>query len=614
MTAPRLASPRRPLARWGLPGAAIVGAGLALIATIAKAIIVGLTGGDIAFLMLVAALAVSARLAGPAAGATTVVVGAALDAITFLAPIGSVAVDDPAVVVRVILFIPTGLFIAFLVGQLGDAERRAQDAAARWNTLLDRSPDATLLTRLRDGTIVYASDRWAELGWPRDRLLGQPIARLLPGQAASLTADEAGEPLIITLDTPDGRDVPVELVVAEVDLDADGPGLLVSARDASERMATQNRLLRLAKAERSRASELAAVIASIDDPVAVIDGDGSVVLANDALGDLSGGPVRDLGEVRRVLGLPADASLDAQDGAVREVRLESSGRWLEVRALPIADDGDDESRLVIARDVTKDREAQVAREAFIGVLSHELRTPITTILGLSTLLNRSTSTLNDEQRKDVVADVAAEAERLHHLVEDLLVLSRAERSELRLDPEPVLLRHALDRVVEADRRRFPHIRFVVTAPPGLPPVAGDRTFVDQVLRNLVGNAAKYSPLSPSTVEVLVEREGDELSVRVLDEGPGFDPADSERLFELFFRSDRTAKQRAGAGIGLYVTRSLVRVMGGRVWARLRDEGGSEFGFALPIITVSDGETRRGGDGDVLRDEQVEHAGSGAEPH
>lgn len=594
MTAPVFQTRQRWNARAGSwLGDAGLGVGLALLATAGKAAITQLSGGDIAYLLLFGVIAVGARLRGALVGAVAAVVGAIVDVVLFQVPTGSLEISDPSALVRLLLFLPTGLFVSAVVGQVGAAERRAHDAAQRMNALLDKSPDATLLTRAGDGVIVYASDRWADLGWSRESLIGQPISRLLPAEAASLTADEAGEPLLVTLATPDGRELPVELLLASVDLDADGPGLLVSARDVSERMATQNRLLRLAKDERSRASELGAVIASIDDAVAVVDAAGVVTIANDAFGELAGGPVQTRDDVLRVLGLPATTTLGGPEATTREVRADRE-RWLEVRTLPVTGnpESDQGTQLIIVRDVTSERQAQAAREAFIGVLSHELRTPITTILGLSTVLNRRQATLDDDQRRDMIADVASEAERLHYLVEDLLVLSRAERSELRADPEPVLLRHAIDRVVEADRRRFPHVEFVVNAPPGLPPVAGDRTFVEQVLRNLVGNAAKYSPLTPSTVQVAVERAPDELIVRVLDEGPGFDAGDEERLFELFFRSERTAKQRAGAGIGLYVTRSLVTVMGGRVWARLRPEGGSEFGFALPILSAAEAENPR----------------------
>ena len=74
---------------------------------------------------------------------------------------------------------------------------------------------------------------------------------------------------------------------------------------------------------------------------------------------------------------------------------------------------------------------------------------------------------------------------------------------------------------------------------------------------------------------------------VRDEGPGFEPGDEERLFDIFVRSERTARMRAGSGIGLYVSKTLVEAMRGRIWARLRPEGGAEFGFVLPIVEMGD---------------------------
>jgi two-component system sensor histidine kinase KdpD len=113
----------------------------------------------------------------------------------------------------------------------------------------------------------------------------------------------------------------------------------------------------------------------------------------------------------------------------------------------------------------------------------------------------------------------------------------------------------------------------------LPAVAGDATYVEQVVRNLLSNAAKYSPPG-APVEVRLEDADDEVVVRVLDHGRGFRTAESEDLFELFYRSPATAAQASGAGIGLFVCRRLITAMGGRIWARPRPGGGAEFGFAL----------------------------------
>jgi signal transduction histidine kinase len=112
----------------------------------------------------------------------------------------------------------------------------------------------------------------------------------------------------------------------------------------------------------------------------------------------------------------------------------------------------------------------------------------------------------------------------------------------------------------------------------------DPTYLEQIVRNLLTNAAKYGG-SGAAIEITVELDeaSDEVVVRVLDDGPGIEPTEAERLFELFYRSPTTAKATAGAGIGLFVCARLVRAMGGRIWASARPNGGAEFGFALRVM-------------------------------
>jgi signal transduction histidine kinase len=133
--------------------------------------------------------------------------------------------------------------------------------------------------------------------------------------------------------------------------------------------------------------------------------------------------------------------------------------------------------------------------------------------------------------------------------------------------------------VDSERPRWPDIRFSVKVPPGIPTVIADETYVEQVIRNLLSNAAKYAGAT-AHVETIVEATGDEVLVRVLDDGPGFPAEDGARLFDLFFRSPSTASKASGAGIGLFVCARLVKAMDGRIWAVPRDGGGAEFGFAL----------------------------------
>ena len=228
-------------------------------------------------------------------------------------------------------------------------------------------------------------------------------------------------------------------------------------------------------------------------------------------------------------------------------------------------------------DITDRREADSFRDAFVGILSHELRTPITSIYAASTLLGRPG--LDDQTRAELVADVSEEAERLRHLVEDLLVLAKSERGAIQVQLEPVLLQHLMPRVCEEEQRRWPDLKIVVSVNRPVPVARAEEAFVEQIVHNLLGNAAKYGP-PDGAIDVIVDAPDGWPRVRVLDRGPGVDPAEADQLFNLFYRSGRTS-QVAGSGIGLFVAQRLVESIGGTIWARPRDDGpGAEFGFRL----------------------------------
>jgi K+-sensing histidine kinase KdpD len=230
------------------------------------------------------------------------------------------------------------------------------------------------------------------------------------------------------------------------------------------------------------------------------------------------------------------------------------------------------------RDVTAARQSQAIRDTFIGVLSHELRTPVTTIYAGAKVLARPE--VDDAVRREIFDDIQAEAERLHRLIEDVIALTRFEEGSVDVGHEPVLLQRILPTVARSEQGRWPGTVVRLDLPADLPPVAADPTYVEQVVRNLLSNAAKYG--SPeSEIEVRAESvPGGEVVVRILDEGPGFPNDEADRLFELFYRSPTTSGTAGGAGIGLFVCARLIAAMDGRIWAVPRSSGGAEFGFAL----------------------------------
>lgn len=570
---------RADLAR--IPGSAVaIGLSLTGAAVALKALIDGVTGGDIAYLALFAILPVAVLLGGFRAGAVVVLAGVVVDAIAFHSPVETVLLSQPALLVRSILFIPVSLWIAWLVASLVDARRAAALSAGRSEQLLDGLPDVAVVVDPVTWRIEYANQATLALlglaGWEPE---GQDLEEVLPGLRDAMAV--GGEPLNLGLRTREEDDIPVEVQVRSVQLPSGEGRLLVSAHDLRPRIEAEVRLVRIARAERAQAQALNAIIASMDDGVGLIAGDGRMTMANEALVRIAGGPVTTVTELAAALG-------DDLGGGM--IQLQDPARWFELTTHDLGAEAAG-SRLIVVRDITRERESAEARDAFLGVLSHELRTPVTTILGTAHLLRRPRDG-GIAPANEMVGDIAAEAERLNHLIEDLLVLSRAQAGAVVFEAEPVLVQHAIREVVATESTRHPQVEFVVDIEGTLPPINGDRTYVVQVLRNLIGNAAKYGPMTATQVQVGAGATADEVVVRILDEGPGFDPDDAEHLFEIFYRAARTARARSGSGIGLYVTRTLVEAMGGRVWARLRETGGSEFGFALPIAAAdeSDGQS------------------------
>ena len=261
--------------------------------------------------------------------------------------------------------------------------------------------------------------------------------------------------------------------------------------------------------------------------------------------------------------LRSDRALARKDAAERRQALQAAA----------------EAQQEVDRVVSQERRANELRDAFNSIVSHELRTPITSIYGGAKLLASRDRDLDEGTRRELIDDLEAEADRLYRLVEDLLVLARSERGTVERTAEPILLSRMVARVVRSEHERWPESKFAVIAAGSESTARGDETYVEQVIRNLVSNAAKYSPAG-SVVQVIVDETAEGVRLRVLDDGGGIDAAEAPRLFDLYYRSPQTARKVSGAGIGLYVCRVLIEAMSGRIWGLPRPDGGAEFGFIL----------------------------------
>lgn len=228
--------------------------------------------------------------------------------------------------------------------------------------------------------------------------------------------------------------------------------------------------------------------------------------------------------------------------------------------------------------------SNMVKDEFLGLVSHELRTPVTTIFGNAHLLRSRAGLLATEEMDSMLTDIADESNRLLSIIENLLLLTRLG-SGTPPDQEPQLVAHVTRNAVDAYRKHHPERSISLEVEPGQMVVEADRGHLEMLLDNLLTNATKYSPAS-TEIEVVVSSDAQEACVTVLDRGIGIGDADPGQLFTAFYRTEAAKMRSAGLGIGLAVCQRIVDSLGGRIWARPREGGGTEAGFALPLAVVS----------------------------
>ena len=225
------------------------------------------------------------------------------------------------------------------------------------------------------------------------------------------------------------------------------------------------------------------------------------------------------------------------------------------------------------------RKALAAKDDFLGMVSHEMRTPLTAVIGIASLLDTPTVTITEPERAELVTEMRMSSERLAATIENMLTLARVEAGR-KLEFAAVSLSTIIDEQVALHNKNHPGRRIRTREVEHTPNAMGSADYLRHVVANLLENAAKYSP-EDTPIEIELRREGDEIIVRVLDRGVGLTEDEVGHVFEAFYRSPRIASGSSGMGIGLSVCKRLIEEQGGHVWALPRPEGGSEFGFSLP---------------------------------
>jgi PAS domain S-box-containing protein len=346
-------------------------------------------------------------------------------------------------------------------------------------------------------------------------------------------------------------------------------------------VAVDNARLYRAAEERARA---AIVVEHVADGVLLVDQSGIIRLWNPAAEQITGlAAAETLGRstVDVFSGWETIADL-AMRGEPRPQTqpVEINGRelWLSITAVAF------EGGTVFAfRDLTAERAVEKLKSDFVSTVSHELRTPLAAIYGAALTLRREDVRLGEPQRSGLLEVIASESDRLARIVNDILWASRLESGTMQTTIEKCDGLEIARSIVDAARHYIPpNIQLTIKTPKKAPLVAADPDKARQVLTNLVDNAVKYSP-DGGKVRVEVSIEGAHLRYAVRDEGLGVPPAEHRRIFEKFYRLDPDLTRGVGGtGLGLYISRELLKRMGGRIWVEASGSGGSTFVAELPI--------------------------------
>lgn len=343
---------------------------------------------------------------------------------------------------------------------------------------------------------------------------------------------------------------------------------------------------------------LEALVQSLHDGLILSDWKGTVIYANRRVTELADLPAEELSVARvdrvlaRILGKavesenrseslkniasgknPARAELSlVEAGRVTHLRLETF-HVTDSRGLPIG-------RGLILHDVTADRELDHMKSSLVSTVSHELRTPLAAIKGYASTLLAEDVEWDSSSQKEFLTIISDETDRLTDLVNNLLDLSRIEAGSLRLSREECNLEEIIQRAAkQADLK--PENRFEVQVEAGLPPLLADAPRLETILRNLIENSVKYGG-AQAHIQVEVAQQDSSLVFHVRDDGPGIPPEERLRVFDSFYRVDKSlARVASGAGLGLAICQGLVHAHGGEIWVDLQTLGTS-IAFSIPL--------------------------------
>ncbi len=492
------------------------------------------------------------------------------------------------------------LFRIFAVRAAAELERRQADEALRevavkYRIVADNTYDWEFWTD-PDGRFIYTSPSCQRLtGHPPadfisdpglvDRLVHPDDRTLFAGHNHAMRSDSTMGEMEFRIVHPDGGIRWIHHVCQPV-FDDDGTflGRRGSNRDITGRKETEDAL-------KAQFEQISTIFDSLNAIVCVADMENDTLLYLNHYGvslfgqDWQGKTCSDVLRPGRQGGRTfCPTNRLVQDGepqppCVWEFQNSVTGRWYQCTDRAIRWPDGRLVRLEIAVDISERREMEGMKDEMISAVSHEMRTPLTAMLGFTEFMLENE--VDADQRRAFLTTIHKESARLNELISNFLDLQQIKARQTTYRFRPVALPHLLRDAAALFAADYDRHRITVDCPFDLPPIQGDEKRLHQVLANLISNAVKYSPQG-SHVALGARREGELVILWVKDEGMGIPLELQERIFDRFYRLDNTDRRLVGgAGLGLALVREIVSAHGGRVWVESTPGKGSTFYVSLP---------------------------------
>ncbi|NQT74048.1 MAG: PAS domain S-box protein [Chloroflexi bacterium] len=425
-----------------------------------------------------------------------------------------------------------------------------------------------------------------------DYIIGAEQAEAMSNMYASALEGSGGQGLTkLEMIHKNGSRVFVEASVSPIKKGDEIEGLIVIVRNITERKRAEDELI-------ERESLNFALFQNGPIPTVIVDRDGRVVKSNlakrfsgDELPDLGAVMFKDYwGELGKSMYIELMQSIES--GEAKDFMERQLGeRYISLTIAPFYN-----GAMIMSKDITEQKKAEAEasrtkaleeldrwRTQLLGIISHELRTPLTAIKGLSSTLMQQDVQWDRETQYDMLMTIDNGADRMNHIISDLLDASRLEAGVLKMDKKITTLAIIIHQIEEQLRVLTVDYEFSKHIPTNIPRLNVDEVRIGQVVTNLVANATAYSGAG-SRIVLESKRKGNEVMVSVIDQGMGIATEHLENVFSQFYRLESGVKRRkGGSGLGLAICKGIIEAHDGKIWVESELGKGSRFSFTLPIM-------------------------------